>query len=356
MIPLLAPSCTDAEIAAVTAVLRSGWWGMGPQCAGFERRWAERCGRGFCVTTNSATAALHLTLAAYDIGPGDEVIVPALTFASTALAVRYVGATPVFVDVEPETLCIDWSDVRINRRTRAVIPVDFAGYPAGVVMPSGGWVQIQDAAHAAGGLVYGDATVHSFHPVKPLATGDGGAVVLNDPAKAERLRRLRWCGIDKSTHDRASGAYAWDYEIAEVGYKAHWNDIQAAIGLVQMDRLDAMAARRRTLAERYTAALSDVVETPADHPAHTWHLYVVRVDPAKRAALIDALAAAGIAAGVHYKPVTEFAPFRAETPPVTAREWRRCVTLPLFADMTDEQQGRVVDVVRKVSRGTLEAA
>lgn len=364
MIPVLRPSCTDAEIAAVTAVLRSGWWGMGPQCAEFERRWAERTGRQHCVTTNSATAALHLTLLAYDIGPGDEVIVPALTFVSTALAVAYTGATPVFADVDPVTLCIDWRDVgqKLTAQTKAVIPVDFAGHPvrhygamAGrnfAASSAFGPIRvIQDAAHSAGGMTYGDATCYSFHPVKNLATGDGGAIVLDDADRAERLRRLRWCGIDKSTTDRTGTRYAWDYDIAEIGYKAHWNDIQAAIGLVQMDRLDALNARRRAIAARYTAMLADVCETPADHPAHTWHLYQIRVDAEVRPALIAALAEAGIAAGVHYRPAYHYKPFAGPPLPVTEREWQRCVSLPIFADLTDKEQGRVVAVVRGVLGG-----
>lgn len=357
MIPVLRPSCTDAEIAAVTDVLRSGWWGNGPVCAEFERQLAERYGRKHCVTTNSATSALTLALRVLGVGPGDEVIVPALTFVATALAAVRCGARPVFVDVDPITLCMNPERVLPAMRpgyTKAVVPVDFAGYPTLAVAADetyGNLPIVQDAAHSAGGTTFGAMTCLSFHPVKNLATGDGGAILLDDDIAAERLRRLRWCGISRATYDRVGDRYVWDYDIPELGDKMHWNDIQAAIGLVQLERLDAMNARRRQIAERYTAELGDVCETPLDHRQHTWHLYVIRVHAAEREPLMAALAKAGVYTGVHYKPVTEFAPFRDQpTPPVTAREWQRCVSLPIYADLTDDEQSRVIEAVRAALR------
>ena len=347
-IPILRPSYSYDELDRVRAAIRSHWWGMGPLCERFERAFAERHGRRYCVTVNSATAGLHLATLVSGIGPGDQVIVPALTFASTALAVLYCGAEPVFADVRPDTLTLDWRDVDRLRtgRTVAAIPVDYAGHPAGP--GPGGLALIQDASHAAGGAVYGDLVVYSFHPVKPLATGDGGAILTDDPDLADRLRRLRWCGIDRSTFERASGrSYSWDYDIPEMGFKYHWNDLQAAVGLGQLARLDEMAARRRAIADRYRAGLQGV-ELPVDHPDHIYHLFPIRVRAAIRDRLIDELAAAGIAAGVHYKPLTHFRLFSGTaTPPVTEREWRRLVSLPIYPDLTDREVDRITATVNQ---------
>lgn len=351
MIPVLRPSMTDREIANVTDVLKSGWLGEGSYVHAFEKAMAARYGVAECVTVNSCTAALHLALLSHGIGPGDEVIVPALTFASTALAVLYCGAKPVFADVREDTLCMTPATYRevMTPRTKALIPVDYAGFPANWGnKPGYGLYVIQDAAHSCGGIAYGDSVCLSFHPVKNLATGDGGAILLNDCERAEKLRALRWCGIDRSTWQRTGKRYAWDYSIESVGYKCHWNDVQAAIGLAQLDRLTEMNARRRQIAERYTAELGDVLQVPVDHPRHTWHLYAARVDADKRDALLDHLANRGISAGVHYAPLTRYPMFADQpTPPVTEREWRRLVSLPIFADLTDDEQTRVIGAVKE---------
>jgi perosamine synthetase len=342
MIPLLRPSVTQAEIDAVTDVLKSGWWGQGPVVERFEMELAERYSYRHCVTTNSATAALHLALKAAGVGPGDEVVVPALTFISTALAVTYCGATPVFADVDPDTLTLDWDTAP---KRDFYIPVDYAGYPAG------NWGNdafvIQDAAHSCGGQGYGDMVCLSFHPVKNLATGDGGAILTDDAGQAERLRALRWCGIDKSTWQRMGRRYGWDYDISEVGYKAHWNDIQAAIGLAQLRRLDEINAERRRLAMRYMELFEGGnVQLPTDSPLHTWHLYPIRVDIGLRDTVLDSLAWHGINAGVHYKPLTYYPMYRQETPPITDREWKRLVSLPLYVGLEDQE--RIVSIVRDV--------
>lgn len=349
MIPVLQPSVTEAEVESVAAVLRSRWWGEGSIVAEFERRMAERYGVKHCVAVNSCTAALHLALKAHGIGPGDEVIVPALTFVSTALAVVYCGARPLFADVHESNLCLDWTDAKSCRSvvTKAIVPVDYAGYvahePYGMTPAI-----IQDAAHSCGGVAYGDCVCLSFHPVKNLATGDGGAVLTNDDAIAKRIRALRWCGIDRSTWQRSGRRYSWDYDIAEAGYKCHWNDIQAAIGLAQLERLDVMNARRREIARRYAEALGDVCQTPPDHPQHTWHLYPIRVDAERRDGLLDYLAENGVSAGVHYKPLTYYPMFGDQpTPPVTEREWRRLVSLPIYADLLSQDQDWVIRKVRE---------
>lgn len=349
MIPVLRPSCSDKEIALVTEVLRSGWWGEGSKCKEFEERLAQFYDYDYCVTVNSCTAALHLTLLANDIGPGDEVIVPALTFVSTALAVSYVGAKPVFADVLPDTLCIDWEDVHAKTKpaTKAVIAVDFAGYPAGECFRGTKLHYIQDAAHSCGGYGVGDEVCLSFHPVKNLATGDGGAILTKDKAKADRIKALRWCGINRSTWGRNRKGYSWDYDIQEIGYKCHWNDIQAAIGLAQLDRLHEMNQRRWQIAQHYTKELKDIAICPTGHPVHTWHLYIVRVQAERRDQIIVRLAEKGISTSVHYKPLTHYPIYSDQkTPPVTEREWQRMITLPIYADMSDSEQEQVISEVR----------
>lgn len=345
MIPLLKPSCTEIELTAVNDVLRSGWWGHGPKCEQFEREIALYHGYKYAVTVNSATAALHLSLIAAGVGSGDEVIVPALTFVSTALAVLYVGATPVFADIDPYSLCMSqWSvNSLITERTKAIIPVDFAGYPAHIAsdLPI-----IQDAAHATGGLMYGDFVCLSFHPVKNLATGDGGAILTNSKEAYERMKALRWCGIDKSTHDRTGKRYSWDYNINELGYKCHWNDIQAAIGVAQLRRISELLHHRREIATIYYSILHGHCELPCTHTFHTWHLYTIRVNAAHRNDIIDALAAQGISAGVHYKPITMYPMFEADTPPITAREWQRLVSLPMYYDLSIKDAKKVAYAVR----------
>jgi perosamine synthetase len=307
--------------------------------------------------------ALQLTLEAMGV-TGGEVIVPALTFVSTGLAALRNGCRVIFADIDEDTLCLDWADVAAKRtpRTRAVIPVWYAGRKS---LP---WVQhyaalrglriIEDCAHAAGtpgaGLA-GDAGCWSFHAVKNLACGDGGMVTTDDGDLAAKVRALRWCGIDKSTWARDQGRYGWDYDIPVPGWKAHMNDLAAAIGLVQLARLEEMNEARRRLARAYLAELKDLdwLRLPEYQENCSWHLLAVRT--AARDALVDHLLAAGVSAGVHYKPLNAYPWFGArQILPVTDRVWRTLVTLPLFPDMTQAEQEQVIEAVRsfRPPRGT----
>ena len=356
MIPLFRPSCTDAEIAAVTAALRSGWWGEGPRVAEFETRFAEKVGAKHAVAVSSCTAALQLACEALEVA-GGEVIVPALTFASTALAVIHAGAVPVFADVDDETLCLDWEDVKAKAGpdTRAVIPVHFGGT---VTRPPFLWLDpvIEDCAHAAGSAGAGKqgstAACWSFQAVKNLACGDGGMITTDDDRIAARARNLRWCGIERSTWERQTRAgYNWDYDITAAGHKAQMTDMAAAAGLAQLERLDAMNEARRDLVQRYLHRLEGVpgIRRPLWRPDSAWHLFYIRVPAADRDALISHLLARGISAGVHYKPLTlhrAFAPYRAPLP-VTDRAWLELVTLPLYPDMTQAEQEQVIAAVRE---------
>jgi perosamine synthetase len=364
VIPVFRPSVSEAEIAAVTDVLRSGWWGLGPVTRRFEERFAALVGAPEAVGMSSGSAALHAALVALGVA-GRSVITPSLTFVGANHVVVHAGATPIFADVDPVTLCLDPADVerRIDGDVAAVIATDYGGHPARLdrlreLCDGRGIALVEDAAHAAGASLDGcpvgslsTATCFSFHAVKTLAMGEGGAVTTADPVLAATLRRLRWFGIDRDTWSRSrDGGYAWDYDVEELGFKSHLSDVAAAIGLAQLERFAELQAARRRLAEAYTAALADVswltlpVEVP---PARSsWHLYAVRLDDRDR--LIDHLTERGIASSVHYRPSHTLRAYAAWSTslPVTEREWRRLVTLPLFPDLTPDEQGQVIEAVR----------
>jgi perosamine synthetase len=368
VIPVFRPTSGPEEEAAVAEVLRSGWWGLGPKTAEFEARFAEAVGAAFCVGTNSASMALLLSLAALDLA-GREVITTALTFVSTNHAILQAGGTPVFADVDPDTLTIDPADVErlITPRTAAVMVVDYGGHPAelrtiGGLAQAHGLTMVEDAAHACGATYRGqpvgsisDLTCFSFQAVKNLAMGEGGGITVAEPSMAERLRRMRWLGLSQSTWERTgTSQYRWDYDLAEIGYKGHLSDIPAAIGLVQLRRLPEANERRRAIARRYSAAFAGLDwltrPTELDHVESAWHLYAVRVPERNR--FIDHLSSCGVAASVHYKPThlyAQYAPY-ARALPVTESVWRRLVTLPLFPGLTDDEVEQVIDAVRTFDR------
>ena len=367
VIPLFRPSVGEEEVQAVRDALESGWIGLGPKTAEFERRFAELVGARHCVALNSATAALHLSAMLLELGPDDEVIVPAITFISTAHAVTYTGARVVFADVTPATLTIDPADVerKITSATRAIIPVHYSGHPCAMdelhaIARSRSLSVIEDAAHAAGAEYRGrrigalsELTCFSFHAVKNMTTGEGGAVTTDSAAHAARLRRLRWVGIDSDTWQRASDKkrYGWYYEVEEVGYKYHMHDVSAAIGLVQLDKLERLNERRRAIARRYDEAFADLpwLETPTVEPwARTaQHTYVVKLE--RRDELNAHLAELGIATGVHYMPLHHHPVYRAARAdvPVAERVWRRLLLLPAFPDLADRDQEFIIENVRR---------
>lgn len=373
MIQVFKPSLGEEELDALREIFKTGWIGLGPQTAAFESEFAAFCGASHAVGLNSATAALHLALKALGIGPGDEVLVPSLTFVSTVHAVEYVGAKPVFVDVDEDTLCLDPDAVPCTwgENVKAVIPVHYAGHPCAMDRlwkdaAVDGYAVIEDAAHACGstynGLPIGgdarsDAISWSFHAVKNLACGDGGMITTHRPELVEALHRLRWCGIDKSTWDRADGfkQYGWYYEVRELGYKCHMNDIAAAIGRVQLAKLPAMNARRREIAAFYTAALEELdwLRVPRiQFGTSSWHMYVIRTS--HRDALNLYLKGKDIATGVHYYPIHLQPYYRSRgyvKLPVTERVWKTLLTLPMYPDLTDAEVEYVAETIRGFEPG-----
>ncbi|MCL4498885.1 MAG: DegT/DnrJ/EryC1/StrS family aminotransferase [Chloroflexi bacterium] len=369
MIPVFRPSITEAEIEAVAEVLRSGWWGLGPKTHQFEQEFASFIGARYAVGLNSATAALHLGLHVLDV-EGGEVITTPMTFISTNHAILYNRAIPVFADIRPDTLNIDVADIerKITPRTKAIMTMHYGGHPCEIdeilalARPRGIKV-IEDAAHACGAEYKGrrigshtDAACFSFHAVKNLATGEGGALSVQDPELEGRLRRLRWMGITKDTWERSEDLtkYSWYYNVEEVGFKCHMNDIPAAIGLVQLRRLPETNARRRSIAERYNAGFAGLewLERPVERPyvKSSFHNYVVKVPDRDR--FTAYLQQNGIATSVHYIPNHLYSMYKPYYTPLPVAEdiWHRIVTLPLFPDLTDEQVDHVIGVVQAFGR------
>lgn len=372
-LPFALPDVGEAEVEAMVSAVRSGWLSTGPQAKAFEEDFAGYCGDGVtALTVNSATAGLHLALEAIGVGPGDEVIVPTWTFTATAEVVRYLGAEPVFVDVDPVTLNIDLSsaDSAVTERTRAIMPVHFAGLP---VSPSAvrsiadrhGLKVVEDAAHALpasseGELVGGgqsDATVFSFYATKTITTGEGGMVVTRSHEISDRIKVMRLHGISRDAFDRyRSTVPSWQYDVVAPGYKYNLTDPAAAMGRVQLGRARQMRDRRAEIAARYHAAFEGLdLQLPDRGSAdtlHAWHLYVVRVPPGDdRDQFIRELADRGIGTSVHFIPLHLHPYWRDRaglTPdqfPRASAEFGRVVSLPIFSSMNEAQIERVVGAV-----------
>src|ERR1700744_1564156 len=341
MIPLFKPSCTDEEVEAVSRVLRSGWWGMGAEVEAFEEEFAVCAGSLYAVAVNSATSALELAARANGLVNG-VVVIPALTFVSTGQAMQHAGNHVLFADIDEETLCLDWDDVQEKLAPLLRLPYMYGPPPGIVPVWYGGTVSpppasvrynlklkiIEDCAHAAGSAsagTHGSAACWSFHAVKNLATGDGGMVTTSNRETYEKLKQLRWCGINKSTWERDQGKYGWDYDIPADGEKMHMNDITAALGRVQLRRLDTMNAHRLRIGRNYNTAFQDLewLERPYMAGERSNKLYGGRVDHRNR--FIDRMLETGVAAGVHYKPLTHYPHLFDGRPgdlPVTERVWQ----------------------------------
>jgi len=377
VLPYARPSITEAEIDEVEACLRSGWLATGPRTARFEEELASRLGTAHAVAASTGTAALHLAVLVAGIGPGDEVVTTPMTWVSTANVLLHAGAVPVFVDVEPDTLNLDTKRIEeaLTPRTRALLPVHYAGLPCDEdalleIARARRLKIVEDAAHALGASYkgrpiggIGDVTMFSFHPAKNLTTGEGGALSTDDEALAARARRLRFHGIDQTPESRFGGRGPAAYDVVEAGFKYNMSDLQAAIGIHQLARLDERNRRRRELAMRYRELLRSVphVEPLADpsyEHEHAWHMLVVRIEPAalaiERDDVIQELRSRGIGAGVHFVPLHLQTLYRDRTDPkrlpVATEAHRRILTLPLFPDMRDGDVDFVVEVLATVIR------
>lgn len=376
-LPLSRPNITEDDIAAVAAVLRSGWLTTGPVGAELEAAFARRVQSSHAVALTSATAGMHLVLCALGIGPGDEVITPSLTWVSTVNLIVLCGARPVFVDVDRDTLMTDAGRVEraITPRTRAIVPVHFAGAPLDLdplrdLAARRGLPLIEDAAHAAGAeyrespVGSAGTSIFSLHPIKNLTAGEGGIVCTDDDELAARLRRLRFHGLGADAFDRETLGRAPQVEVQEPGFKYNLPDINAALALSQLGRLTAMNARRRVLAEHYASRLegSDLVAPlaiPAWPHRHAWHLYVVRLNRERVAVTRDACMASlkrlGVGTGLHFRAVHSHRYYRAAFPDAGAlpnTEWNseRIFSLPLYPDMSIDDVDRVVDALEGVAR------
>ena len=376
LLPYGRQSITEEDIAAVVEVLRSDWLTTGPKVAEFEEAFARKVEARYAVSFSSGTAALHAAAFAADLNAGDEAITTPLTFAATANCVLYQGATPVFADVEPATLNLDPEQVegRVTSRTKAILPVDFAGHPAELdrflgLADKHGLVVIEDAAHALGaeyrqrrvGSV-SHMTVFSFHPVKHLTTGEGGMVTTENAKFAERLRRFRNHGISSDARQRQSEGQ-WHYEMVLLGYNYRLTDISCALGLQQLPRLDANLARRRAIAKQYNDAFRGLIGVIApqvrDDVNPAWHLYPIRVEAGRhragRGEFFRALRAENIGVNVHYIPVhlhpyyRERFGFRGGEFPVAEQAYEQLISLPMFHSMDDQDVHDVIRAVMKVA-------
>ena len=377
-LPFALPEIGDEEIEAVVECLRSGWVTTGPKTKQFEKEFAEYIGEGVeAISINSATAGLHLALEALGVGPGDEVIVPTLTFTATAEVIRYMGADPVFVDADPVTLNIDVDNLKaaITQRTKVIMPVHYGGLacdmdPILALARAHSIRVVEDAAHAFPtrykqrliGTLESDVTVFSFYANKTMTTGEGGMVVTRDPAIASRIKMMRIHGISRDAFDRfVSTKPAWYYEVVAPGFKYNLTDIASALGIHQLRKIDRFLERRQQLAKRYNEGLAGLpLVLPADAQnggVHAWHLYVVRLAEGAdigRNDLIQKLSDRGIGTSVHYIPLHR-QPYWRDTYGLTPEQFPRAeaayqamISLPLYTRMTDADQDRVIVALKEL--------
>lgn len=376
-IPYGRQNITDEDVAAVAEALRSDFLTQGPRIAQFEHDFAEYVGARYGVAVNNATAGLHLAARALGVKEGQRVIVTPMTFAASANCIRYCGGDVTFCDIDPDTYLMDTRklekmlDENPAGTFAGVVVVDFAGYPHNmeevrrIADRHGLWI-IEDACHApgawwtdskgqrqlTGNSLFADCTVFSFHPVKHIATGEGGMVTTDSPEILRRLQLFRTHGITRDPEALTHCDGGWYYEMQELGFNYRLTDIQAALGISQLKRADQGIARRREIARRYDEAFAgiDAIRTPfrGDGIQHAFHLYVIQVPDRRK--LYDFLRSEGVLAQVHYAPVHLMPYYRQfgwtdGSLPVVEEYYRHCLSLPMFPTLTDEEQQYVIDKV-----------
>ncbi len=375
-LPFSRPSISENEISAVSEVIRSGWITTGAKAAEFEDAFMKYCGAGNAVALSSATAGMHLALKALGIGPGDEVITPSMTWVSTVNLIVLSGATPVFADIDFDTLMISAENIEhlITDRTKLIIPVHFAGAPVDMepirqLASKKGIHLLEDAAHAVGTEYMGNkigkngTSIFSFHPIKNITCGEGGMFCSDNAGLIERIRRLKFHGLGVDAYDRTTQGRSPQAEVLEPGFKYNLTDIAAVLGISQLNRLDEFNKKRNQLAMLYRELLSNIDEIlPLSLPIypmkHAWHLFIIRLDT-KRAGMdrdtfMMKLKEKNIGTGIHFKAVHTQKYYR-ETMNLTsgtlpATEWNsdRICSLPLFPGMTVEDVDDVVNAIKEV--------
>ncbi|MCK9631771.1 MAG: UDP-4-amino-4,6-dideoxy-N-acetyl-beta-L-altrosamine transaminase [Methanoregula sp.] len=367
----------DTDINAVCSVLKSDWLTQGPMIERFEKEIAEYVGSRYAVAFNSGTSALHGAMFAAGITSGDEVITSPITFVATPNSAAYQGAHPVFVDIDMGTYCIDPQCIKevITEKTKVIAPVDMAGYPVDLpvimeIAADHDVVVIEDAAHALGAMREGtrvgseaDMTMFSFHPVKHITTGEGGIITTNREDFAERLQLFRSHGITKDPRRLIKNDGPWYYEMQELGYNYRITDLQCALGLSQMKKLEHFIARRNVIAKMYNDAFRDrpnIIIPPVPKAAqsrHAYHLYPIRVSGIDRKSVFLDLREQGIFCQVHYIPVhlqpyyQEVFGYREGDYPIAEEYYRAEISLPMFPRMTDDDVTQVITTVQKVIQG-----
>ncbi len=375
-LPFALPCIGEEEINEVVDTLRSGWLTSGPKTKYFEEEFAKFIGTPHALAVNSCTAGLHLALEAIGIQSGDKVITTPYTFTATAEVIRYLGAEPLFVDIDPNTFNIDVNQIakalEIDDGIKAILPVHFAGQASNMdailaLAKQYSLKVVEDAAHALptyykGRSIgsFGDITVYSFYVTKTLATGEGGMIVTNNQKYAEHMQALRLHGISKDVFNRNdSNVPAWHYDIIAPGFKYNMNDIAAALGIQQLCKVNNFLQRRTEIAEQYTKAFADLpLRTPYQHPdsTHAWHLYVIQLTLEKlkidRNTFIELMKEAGIGTSVHFIPLhlhtywRERYNFKPTDFPVALDVYQRAVSLPIYPSMTDSDVQRVINQVK----------
>ncbi|KMK09278.1 UDP-4-amino-4-deoxy-L-arabinose aminotransferase [Pluralibacter gergoviae] len=373
-LPFSRPALGAEEIAAVTEVLQSGWITTGPKNQALEKAFCDLTGNQHAIAVSSATGGMHVTLMALGIQQGDEVITPSLTWVSTLNMIALLGAEPVMIDVDRDTLLVtpEAIEAAITPRTKAIIPVHYAGAPVDIdairaIGERYGIPVIEDAAHAAGTRYKGKhvgaegTAIFSFHAIKNMTCAEGGLIVTDNDRLAKRIRSLKFHGLGVDAFDRQAYGRAPQAEVIEPGFKYNLADINAAIALVQLAKLEQLNARRREIARRYLRALADTPFLPLSLPEwphhHAWHLFIIRVDEAacgiSRAGLMEALKARGIGTGLHFRAAHTQKYYRERYPQLRLpnSEWNseRLCSLPLFPDMTPEETSRVITALRELS-------
>lgn len=373
-LPFSRPAMGQEELAAVSEVLQSGWITTGPKNQALEQAFCELTGNKNAIAVSSATAGMHVALMALGIQAGDEVITPSLTWVSTLNMIVLLGAEPVMIDVDRDTLMVTPESIEaaITPRTRAIIPVHYAGVPADIdairaIGERHGIPVIEDAAHAAGthykGKHVGDrgTAIFSFHAIKNMTCAEGGLIVTDDDQFANRMRSLKFHGLGVDAFDRQTLGRAPQAEVITPGYKYNLADINAAIALVQLNKLEQHNARRTEIAERYLAELVNTPYLPLIHPQwahkHAWHLFILRIDESRcgitRNEFMGALKEKGIGTGLHFRAAHTQKYYRERYPSLSLpdTEWNsnRICSIPLFPTMSDDDVSRVINALREVA-------